>query len=34
MKATIKPLTQGKAWKALAAHYKNLQKLPLERNSV
>ena len=33
MKATTKPLTQRKAWKALAAHHKSLQKLPLERNS-
>ena len=34
MKATTKPLTQCKAWKALAAHHKKLQKLPLGRNSV
>jgi len=34
MKATTKPLTKCKAWKGLAAHYKKLQKLPLERNSV
>jgi hypothetical protein len=34
MKAATKPLTQGKAWKALAAHHKKLQKLPLERNSL
>ncbi|MGA3268162.1 MAG: glucose-6-phosphate isomerase [Verrucomicrobiota bacterium] len=29
MKATIKPLTQRPAWKALAAHHKQIQKLPL-----
>jgi glucose-6-phosphate isomerase len=29
MKATIKPLTQCRAWKALAAHHKQIQKLPL-----
>jgi hypothetical protein len=34
MKATIKPLTDCKAWRALAAYHKKLQKLPLERNSV
>ena len=34
MKATTKPLTQCKAWKALAAHHKKLQELPLERNSL
>ena len=31
MKATIKPLTQRPAWKALAAHYKQIQKLPLRK---
>jgi len=34
MKATTKPLTQCKAWKAIATHHKKLQKLPLERNSL
>jgi len=34
MKATTKPLTDCKAWKALAAHCKKLQKLPLKKNSV
>jgi hypothetical protein len=34
MNATTKPLTQWKAWKALAAHHKKLQKLPLKRNSL
>ena len=34
MKATTKPLTDCKAWKALAAHCKKLQKLPLGRNSL
>ncbi|MFZ0827793.1 MAG: glucose-6-phosphate isomerase [Verrucomicrobiia bacterium] len=29
MKATIKPLTQRPAWKALAKHYKKMQKLHL-----
>lgn len=31
MKATTKPLTQRKAWKALAAHHKKLQKLHLRQ---
>ncbi len=31
MKATIKPLTQRPAWKALAAHRKQIQKLPLRK---
>ena len=31
MKATIKPLTQRPAWKALAAHHKQIQKLPLRK---
>jgi glucose-6-phosphate isomerase len=31
MKATTKPLTQHKAWKALAAHHKKLQKLHLRQ---
>ena len=29
MKATIKPLTQRPAWKALAAHHKKIQNLHL-----
>jgi hypothetical protein len=28
MKATTKPLTRCKVWKALVAHHKKLQKLP------
>jgi glucose-6-phosphate isomerase len=31
MKATIKPLTQRPAWKALAAHHQQIQKLPLRK---
>jgi glucose-6-phosphate isomerase len=31
MKASIKPLTQRPAWKALAAHHKQIQKLPLRK---
>jgi glucose-6-phosphate isomerase len=31
MKATIKPLTQRPAWKALAAHHKEIQKLLLRK---
>ncbi len=31
MKATIKPLTQRPAWKALAAHHKLIKKLPLRK---
>ena len=31
MKSTIKPLTQRPAWKALAAHHKQIQKLPLRK---
>ena len=31
MKASIKPLTQRPAWKALAAHHKQIQKLPLRQ---
>src|SRR6266550_4740813 len=31
MKVTIKPLTQRKAWKALAAHHKKLEKLNLRQ---
>jgi glucose-6-phosphate isomerase len=31
MKATTKPLTQRRAWKALAAHHKKLQKLHLRQ---
>jgi glucose-6-phosphate isomerase len=31
MKATFKPLTQRPAWKALAAHHKQIQKLPLRK---
>jgi glucose-6-phosphate isomerase len=31
MKATIKPLTQRPAWKALAAHHKQIEKLPLRK---
>jgi glucose-6-phosphate isomerase len=31
MKATTKPLTQRPAWKALAAHHKQIQKLPLRK---
>src|SRR5665213_2120312 len=31
MKATIKPLTQRPAWKALTAHHKQIQKLPLRK---
>ena len=31
MKPTIKPLTQRPAWKALAAHHKQIQKLPLRK---
>ena len=31
MKATIQPLTGGKAWKALVIHYKKLQKLHLRK---
>jgi len=31
MKATIKPLTQRPAWKTLAAHHKQIQKLPLRK---
>lgn len=31
MKAPIKPLTQRPAWKALAAHHKQIQKLPLRK---
>jgi glucose-6-phosphate isomerase len=31
MKATIKPLTQRPAWKALAAHHTQIQKLPLRK---
>ncbi len=31
MKATIQPLTRGKAWKALVIHYKKLQKLHLRK---
>src|SRR6266446_4871517 len=31
MKVTIKPLTQRKAWKALAAHHKKLKKLNLRK---
>jgi glucose-6-phosphate isomerase len=31
MKASTKPLTQRKAWKALAAHHKKLQKLHLRQ---
>ena len=31
MKATIKPLTQRPAWKALAAHHKQIQKLHLRK---
>jgi glucose-6-phosphate isomerase len=31
MKATTKPLTKRKAWKALAAHHKKLQKLHLRQ---
>jgi glucose-6-phosphate isomerase len=31
MKATIKPLTQRPAWKALAAHHKQIQKLSLRK---
>ena len=31
MKATTKPLTQRKAWKALAVHHKKLQKLHLRQ---
>jgi glucose-6-phosphate isomerase len=31
MQATIKPLTQRKAWKALAAHHKKLEKLHLRQ---
>ena len=34
MKATTKPLTQRKAWKALAARHKKLPKLPLAKNSL
>jgi glucose-6-phosphate isomerase len=31
MKATTKPLTQRPVWKALAAHHKQIQKLPLRK---
>ena len=31
MKATVKPLTQRLAWKALAAHHKQIQKLHLRK---
>jgi len=31
MKTMIKPLTQRPAWKALAAHYKQIQKRPLRK---
>jgi glucose-6-phosphate isomerase len=31
MKPTIKPLTQRPAWKALAAHHKQIKKLPLRK---
>jgi len=31
MNATIKPLTQRPAWKALAVHHKQIQKLPLRK---
>jgi glucose-6-phosphate isomerase len=31
MTAPIKPLTQRPAWKALAAHHKQIQKLPLRK---
>ena len=31
MKATIKPLTQRPAWKALAVHHKKIQKLHLRK---
>jgi glucose-6-phosphate isomerase len=31
MNAIIKPLTQRPAWKALAAHHKQIQKLPLRK---
>ena len=31
MKVTIKPLTQRPAWKALAAHHKQIKKLPLRK---
>jgi glucose-6-phosphate isomerase len=31
MKPTIKPLTQRPAWKALATHHKQIQKLPLRK---
>jgi glucose-6-phosphate isomerase len=31
MKATTKPLTQRPAWKALAAHHQQIQKLPLRK---
>jgi glucose-6-phosphate isomerase len=31
MAANIKPLTQRPAWKALAAHHKQIQKLPLRK---
>jgi glucose-6-phosphate isomerase len=31
MKPTIKPLTQRPAWKALAAHHKQIQTLPLRK---
>jgi glucose-6-phosphate isomerase len=31
MKATLKPLTQRPAWKALAAHHQHIQKLPLRK---
>jgi glucose-6-phosphate isomerase len=31
MKPAIKPLTQRPAWKALAAHHKQIQKLPLRK---
>jgi len=31
MKATIKPLTQRPAWKALATHHPQIQKLPLRK---
>ena len=31
MKATVKPFTQRPAWKSLAAHHKQIQKLPLRK---
>ena len=31
MATDIKPLTQRPAWKALAAHYQQIQKLPLRK---